>query len=159
MTPQSPNLDSESLGYATETAKRMLKVYPDYSKSPPDYLAAIVSILSTYPRHTQNRLADLKTGIPGKCTYLPTVADIVKLAESYESARPSHTFYKKFEPDNFKEEPLDHRKRVVMETLGYNPQDRKGRGMEPEYAMPLNPDVVAAVEASYEAAQSRKRSA
>lgn len=102
------------------------------------------------------------TGIATVSRYLPSVADIHdflrKEQARHEQYRP-HTFYKKLESFDVEQPPLERRKQVVMETLGYNPQDRKGRGLEPEYAMPLNPDMVAAVSASYDAAMARKSTA
>lgn len=67
-------------------AKLILKTYPEYSKSPPEYLAAIVSVIASYPLETQNRLANLRVGIPAKCKFLPTVADIVQMGD--ELAKP-----------------------------------------------------------------------
>ena len=76
---------------ASAVAKLILSSYPEYSKSPPEYLAAIVSVIATYPLETQNRLANLRVGIPAKCAFLPTVADIVKHADggsdNFSSAR------------------------------------------------------------------------
>jgi len=40
-----------------------------------------VSVIATYPLETQNRLANLRHGIPAKCKFLPTVADIVEHIE------------------------------------------------------------------------------
>lgn len=102
------------------------------------------------------------TGIATVSRFLPSVADIHeflrKERERHEQYRP-HTHYKVLESFDVEQPPLERRKQVVMDALGYNPQDRKGRGMEPEYAMPLDPKIVEAVTASYEAAQDRKRSA
>jgi hypothetical protein len=52
---------------------------------------AIVSVLNTYPRSVQDRLSDLREGVPAKCKFLPTVADIVEIAggenDEFSSAR------------------------------------------------------------------------
>jgi len=102
------------------------------------------------------------TGIATISKFLPSVADIHdflrKEQARHEQFRP-HTFYKKIELFDVEQPPLERRKEVVMNVLGYNPQDRKGRAMEPEYAMPLDPKIVEAVTASYDAAQARKRHA
>ncbi len=66
---------------ASAVAKEILTTYPEYSKSPPEYLAAIVKVIASYPLETQNRLANLRHGIPAKCKFLPTVADIVEHVE------------------------------------------------------------------------------
>ena len=107
-------------------------------------------------------VTNLSTGIATVSKYLPSVADIHEFLRReqarHEQYQP-HTFYKKLEPLDVEQPPLERRKQVVKEVLGYDPQNRRGRGMGPEFAMPLDPKIVAAVDASYEAAQSRKSAA
>ena len=61
----------------------MLKSYPDYGKSPPEYLAGIVSVFAEYPIEIQQKLFNPLRGIRSKCAFLPTIADIVKLADEF----------------------------------------------------------------------------
>jgi hypothetical protein len=77
----SPSSTLRSLENARSLAKSILQRYPDYGKSPPEYIAAVVEIIASYSPWVQSRLADLRTGIPARCEFLPTVAAIVKLAE------------------------------------------------------------------------------
>lgn len=58
-----------------------MAIYPDYSKAPSTYVLAITEILSTYDEDVLKAICDLKTGIPSRCQFLPTVADITKFVE------------------------------------------------------------------------------
>lgn len=102
------------------------------------------------------------TGIATVSRFLPSVADVHEFLRNerarHEQFKP-HTHYKVLESFDVEQPPLERRKKVVMEALGHNPQDRKSKPMEPEYAMPINPDVAERVLASYEASQAGKRSA
>jgi hypothetical protein len=71
-------------------AKKMLSGYPEYAKSPPDYIVAIADVLSHFDDEIQTFLSDRVRGIPSKCTYLPTIADIVKAANEFENHRAEH---------------------------------------------------------------------
>lgn len=62
----------------------MLRNYPEYGKVSDEYFAAIVELLASYPRYLQNRLADAKEGVPSRCKFLPTAADVVGLADAIE---------------------------------------------------------------------------
>ena len=64
----------------------MLKSYPEYGKTPPEYLAGIVGAFSNYPASVQEKLADPIRGLRGKCAFLPTIADVVKLADEFSEA-------------------------------------------------------------------------
>lgn len=61
-------------------AETILRRFPDYGKAPPHYLIAIVELIEGYPEHIQAAFADIKTGIAARCSYLPTIADFVKMA-------------------------------------------------------------------------------
>lgn len=100
------------------------------------------------------------TGIATVSKYLPSVADIHEFLRKeqarHESFKP-HTHYKVLESFDVEQPPLERRKQVVKEVLGYDPQNRKGRGLGPEYAMPLDPKIVEAVTASFEAANLMRK--
>lgn len=66
-------------------AKMILACYPDYGKAPPEYVVNLIDVLSTYPESVMVRLCDLRTGIPAKCAFLPTVAEIVAMGDGFES--------------------------------------------------------------------------
>lgn len=61
----------------------ILSCYPDFGKAPPEYIVNLIDVLATYPSHVLVRLVNLRDGIVAKCTYLPAVAEIVALADSY----------------------------------------------------------------------------
>ena len=61
----------------------MLRAFPDYGKAPDGYLLSISELLASYSESIRRRLCDLKTGIPSKTSYLPTVEQITKLADTF----------------------------------------------------------------------------
>jgi hypothetical protein len=83
----SPRPSSTSTPAGTSEAKKaaqmILSCYPDYGKAPPEYIVNLIDVLSTYPSHVLVRLVDLRTGIVAKSSYLPAIADVVALADSY----------------------------------------------------------------------------
>ena len=157
-----PSLTRPSAGKdAGRTAtKRILSSYPDYGKAPPDYLVAMAECLAGLTTEEFSVVTNPSTGIATVSRFLPCVADIHEFLRKeqarHEQFKP-HTHYRRLEPFDVEQPPLERRKQVVMETLGYNPQDRKSKRMESEYAMPLDPKMVEAVTASFEAAQDSKR--
>jgi len=60
-------------------AQRIIACYPDYGKAPPEYLGSLMRALETYSVDVMARLADLRTGVPSKVKYLPTIADVIEL--------------------------------------------------------------------------------
>jgi hypothetical protein len=68
-------------------AETLLNSYPDYSKAPETYVLSIADVLSQLSDDVAVAVLDLKTGVRAKCSYLPTVADIVKCADEYIAAR------------------------------------------------------------------------
>lgn len=68
--------------YAMEAAEQILKCYPDYGKAPDSYIVALSEALASYPRETIARLAHRVHGIPGKCKFLPTVADVIEQGDA-----------------------------------------------------------------------------
>lgn len=75
----------------------MLMSYPDYGKSTEFYQAGIVGVFAEYPDSVQQRLAHPITGIRGRCGYLPTIADVVKMAdELLESEARQRDFDRRF---------------------------------------------------------------
>ena len=75
--------------------EKVLRAFPDYGKSPPSYVTSLVQLFVSYPAGVQDRLTDLKGGIPSKCQYLPTVADVVKLADEFLKQDASVNDFKK----------------------------------------------------------------
>lgn len=73
----------------------MLRAFPDYGKSPPEYVASIVNLLAEYPAHIQERLADIRFGIPSKTDFLPTPKIITEFAEKHLQAEREATDHAK----------------------------------------------------------------
>lgn len=65
----------------------MLMSYPDYGKSTEHYQAGIIGVFAEYPEDIQRRLAHPIHGIRGRCAFLPTIADVVKMAEEIQEAQ------------------------------------------------------------------------
>jgi len=66
-----------------KAAKRIFACYPDYAKAPAEYLATVTELLAGYPDWLLLRLADTRNGIASRSSWLPTVADITKLADQW----------------------------------------------------------------------------
>ena len=86
----SPNDWQASRQGSKQTAKagiaateKMLRAFPDYGKAPDGYLLSISELLAGYSENIRRKLCDLKTGIPSKTSYLPTVEQITKLADVF----------------------------------------------------------------------------
>jgi hypothetical protein len=77
----SQTKSAERLRLASQNTEKMLRPFPDYGKSPPEYIAAIVALMSEYPANIQDRLADTRYGIPSKTEFLPTPKIITEFAE------------------------------------------------------------------------------
>jgi hypothetical protein len=78
---------SERLERAKKAALKILSSYPDYGKVPASYVAALVEVLKEYSESVIIALEHPTTGIRGKCKYLPTVADIVEVADELSKPR------------------------------------------------------------------------
>lgn len=59
----------------------MLAGFPDYGKTSAEYVPAITAVMESYPITVQERLSDFRTGIPARCKFLPTIAEIVELGD------------------------------------------------------------------------------
>lgn len=63
----------------------ILSCYPDFGKAPPEYVVNLIDVLSTYPEKTLVKLCGLRTGIVSQCAFLPSVAEIVRMADGFEA--------------------------------------------------------------------------
>lgn len=79
------SLPAENIKKARNFAQQILQRYPDYGKAPDTYVLAIVEVLTTFPERVQAEIADIRHGISARSTFLPTVADIVKLGGEIEA--------------------------------------------------------------------------
>lgn len=70
-----------------DAAKTILSRYPDYGKSPPEYLAGIAELLADIPPENLRVMVDPRIGISAKHKFLPTQADILEFDEQIEARR------------------------------------------------------------------------
>lgn len=75
---------------ARDTALKILQRFPDYGKSPPQYVAGLVELIRTYPADIQAEFADVRTGISARTKFLPTAADFVDMANEIEAKRAQY---------------------------------------------------------------------
>lgn len=75
----SPN-KTAGRAYAENAAKLILASYPDYGKTPPEYLVVMTNLLASYPQTIIDRIANPRYGIASRTKFLPTVADVTEMA-------------------------------------------------------------------------------
>jgi hypothetical protein len=63
--------------------ERILRAFPDYGKSPPEYVASLVQLMCEYPVHIQEKCADLRRGVASKTDFLPTIKTISEMADGF----------------------------------------------------------------------------
>lgn len=85
-----------------------MKLYPDYGKAPPEYIAGLIAIVASYPTEVQQAFADIRKGIPARCKFIPTVADFVELGTEIEASNARWAVPKKSvrQPDNSEYNPV-----------------------------------------------------
>lgn len=113
---------------------KALVTSPDFGKTTPVQMAALVQYLDGLDPAMAERLLTLPDGIQTKTKFIPSIADLAALKAELEARdnqfRPAPTHYRKFTPQDEPEievPPLDRRKQVVAEVLGYDPQDARSR--------------------------------
>lgn len=80
---------------------KILRCYPDYGKAPTEYVANLMAVLDRYPVEIIMQLADVRTGLPGKCKFLPVPAEVVEMADGFiavaaqRAARPDYSSLKR----------------------------------------------------------------
>lgn len=70
---------------AKKAAQMILSCYPDYGKAPPEYIVNLIDVLATFPSHVLVRMVNLREGIVARCNYLPSIAEVVEMGESFAS--------------------------------------------------------------------------
>ena len=65
----------------------ILSRYPDYGKAPPEYLAGIAELLSSFPADVLRTMTDNHIGISAKHKFLPTQADFIEYADALAERR------------------------------------------------------------------------
>lgn len=110
----SPKRLNSSTPAGTEEAKKaaqmILSCYPDYGKAPPEYIVNLIDVLSTFPSYVLVRLVNLREGLVARCTYLPSIAEVVEMAEGFaalmEEQRLDDLAAKRAEEERAKSESL-----------------------------------------------------
>lgn len=122
MRPSAAQVDS-----SRTAVKKLLALYPDYGKAPPEYVIGFAEALSHFTASELALLMDPRKGLAARCKFLPTVADAHEIIreerERAERFKPAPTAYKRLgpEPGPWDHESPEHRRRVVLEKLGYVP--------------------------------------
>ncbi len=99
-----------------EVVERLLSSYPDYGKAPETYLASVAELVAGYDSAMQTEMLDLRQGIRAKCTYLPTIADIVKWGDDYLARRNQFKSQPSREP-YFRPTEDDLRRELARKTI------------------------------------------
>jgi hypothetical protein len=60
----------------------MLLKYPDYNKTSPEYILGIIDAFADYPESIQQELANQRTGLLSKHSYVPTIADVYAMGDA-----------------------------------------------------------------------------
>lgn len=80
--PSSLKPSAASLKIAERITRKMLSAFPDYGKSPPEYLLTITELMASYPEHIQLQIGNVKTGLPSKESFLPPAQKITDMAKA-----------------------------------------------------------------------------
>ena len=86
---RSESEDLQRLKAGRDAAKSILSRFPDYGKSPPEYLAGMSELLSTFPADMLRTMTDPRIGISAKHKFSPTQADVIEFADHLRQKRES----------------------------------------------------------------------
>lgn len=111
----------------------LLKGRPDTERESPQYLAEMVEVLAHLTDEEISWLTHPREGLHTVCKYLPTPADvhefIRKKRAKADQFKPAPTSWHKFTDDPAapwnRETDYELKKRVVRESLGYDPNNRE----------------------------------
>lgn len=67
----------------------ILSRFPDYGKSPAEYLAGMAELFSTFPAEMLRTMTDPRIGISASHKFLPTQADVIEFADMLREKRDS----------------------------------------------------------------------
>lgn len=85
----SESASLQRLKRGRDAAKAILSRYPDYGKAPPEYLAGMSELLSTFPEDILRTMTDARIGISARHKFLPTQADVIEFHEKLMEKRAS----------------------------------------------------------------------
>lgn len=118
---------------AVEAYDTLMRGRPDYGKETEEYAAGFTDTLSHLNDEQLAWLTHPTEGLHTVCKFLPTPADVFDFLREkqarLDAVKPSKTTYKKIEDDPDapwnRETDFERKKRVVAESLGYNPEERR----------------------------------
>lgn len=67
-----------------KAGKRLFACFPDYEKTTPEFIATFLNVLATYETRVVDALVSPKDGLPAKCKFVPTIADMAEMATTLE---------------------------------------------------------------------------
>lgn len=129
--PSLTNPSAEQVDLARVVASRILKNYPDYGKASADYAVSFTECLAYLTTEELAWVSNPRDGIHTTSKYLPTAADVHEFIRGKRAIKDK---FKAFggpapqpkeapEPELTKAD-IERRKRIVRETLGYDPLDK-----------------------------------
>jgi hypothetical protein len=110
-----------------------MKGRPDTNAENPKYLADMVEVLAHLTDEERAWLTHPRDGLHTVCKFLPTPADVHGFLrdrkDRLDAVRPAATTYRKLGTDDSdapwnRETDFERKKRVVRETLGYDPDEQ-----------------------------------
>jgi hypothetical protein len=126
-------LQPERLRAAKEALQSLMKGRPDTNAENPKYLADMVEVLAHLTDEERAWLTHPRDGLHTVCKFLPTPADVHGFLRDrkvrLDAVRPAATTYRKLGTDDSdapwnRETDFERKKRVVRETLGYDPDEQ-----------------------------------
>jgi hypothetical protein len=129
----------------------LLKGRPDTDREDPRYLSGMIEMLSYLTDEEMAWITDPREGVQTRCKFLPTPADVHELIREkrarLDAVSLPRSTWKTFKPDFDADKPLpeserERRAKVVFETLGYNPVERrKDKTFKRELTEPTAEDI------------------
>lgn len=133
---------------AATAVKAILSGRPDYGKESPEYVVTLTESLSYLSDEELAWLTNPRDGLATVCKYLPTPADVHEFLRQKkakaEEFKPAHTNYRRLNEDKGpweQETDFERKRRVVMECLGYNPDERGAPSAKRTLTPPSAEDV------------------
>lgn len=70
-----------------------MSAFPDYLKSPPEYLLTMTELMASYPEHIQRAICDVKTGLASKEEFLPSSKKVTDFADRLQADEAKYEHY------------------------------------------------------------------
>jgi hypothetical protein len=65
-------------------AIKILSMFPDYGKAPPEYITSMIEVIAHYPVSFHSAFSDPRKGIPSRTKFLPTPFDFAEMAKELQ---------------------------------------------------------------------------